>query len=391
MEGLSPRAARRLEKGREKYLKLKIDLLNAMISCILSPGRDENVWTEGLRTLSEGLTKEQMRFYLKADNLFDELEIAGHLRGYYWWYPSLNLWGGVSNLIYMVGHFEKEMTIGTFHKTKSALLDILGDSWPIESYFQVVGKPFQSDIDKVIDVFLRLNRDERRFWEAFNKRVDIALKREFNVLVTFKIPVPAKDEQRYTARWGPTLLADSRHLRDTGKPLPLDVALQTDMAAPALSAKQEKERKRFGYKCLDRVHIPGDVPMKRSNLIEVNDSKVKIGDSLFRLFLRLVLELKTKNGGWVNIHTLGEEGLIGDPLTYQRYSNLRKALEGSLLLKNGQKFIESDGSKSYRVSTHPDFITYDKKKLFEHEDHRVKEIAGKLPAQQRRKAEHQLR
>lgn len=99
MEGLSPRAARRLQKGREKYLKLKIDLLNAMIRCMLSPGRDENVWTEGLRTLSEGLTKEQMSFYLKADNLFNELEIAGHLRGYYWWYPSLNLWGGVSNLI----------------------------------------------------------------------------------------------------------------------------------------------------------------------------------------------------------------------------------------------------------------------------------------------------
>ncbi|MDQ1328838.1 MAG: hypothetical protein QG641_2124 [Candidatus Poribacteria bacterium] len=48
---------------------------------------------------------------------------------------------------------------------------------------------------------------------------------------------------------------------------------------------------------------------------------------------------------------------ITDTLKYQIYSNLRTALEGSLSDKNGQKFIQSDGSKNYRISTHPDFIT----------------------------------
>lgn len=44
----------------------------------------------------------------------------------------------------------------------------------------------------------------------------------------------------------------------------------------------------------------------------------------------------------------------------------REPLQGSLLEKNARKFIENDGSKSYRISTHPDFITYDKKKLLLH-------------------------
>jgi hypothetical protein len=47
-------------------------------------------------------------------------------------------------------------------------------------------------------------------------------------------------------------------------------------------------------------------------------------------------------------------------------------------IKNVQKFIENDGSKNYRISTHPDFITYNKKKLRGHPDGRVREIAKKL-------------
>jgi len=118
------------------------------------------------------------------------------------------------------------------------------------------------------------------------------------VPVTFKIPVPAKDAQRCRARWGSTLLADSRHLRDTGRPLAIDIALQRDRTAPILSAKQDKDYEKSDYKCRDRVHIPGAVPMKRSNLIVVNGHNIGISDNIFILFLHLLLELKKKKGGW---------------------------------------------------------------------------------------------
>jgi hypothetical protein len=54
---------------------------------------------------------------------------------------------------------------------------------------------------------------------------------------------------------------------------------------------------------------------------------------------------------------LESEGVITDVLKYQIYSNLKIALEDSLLDKDGQKFIQSDGSKKYRISTHLDFTT----------------------------------
>lgn len=152
-----------------------------------------------------------------------------------------------------------------------------------------------------------------------------------------------------------------------------------DLVIRELTDKQNKDYKDFEYKCYDRIHVPGTIPMKRSNEIEINSHKIRIGDSVFKLFLRLVLELKKKKHGWVNRHTLGLGGIIADIDKFQIYSNLRTALRGSLLDKDGQKFIENDGSKQYRISLHPDFIVYDKRKLLKHPDSSIQKIAKKLP------------
>jgi len=84
-------------------------------------------------------------------------------------------------------------------------------------------------------------------------------------------------------------------------------------------------------------------------------------------------------GGWVNIHSLYEEHIIADPDKYQIYSNLRTALKGSLVNKNAKEFVENDGSRNYRLSNHPDFITYNKEKLLNHNDPRIKKLAEGLP------------
>jgi len=169
----------------------------------------------------------------------------------------------------------------------------------------------------------------------------------------------------------------------------LDKSLLTRKSGTVLSDEQEKDYNEYGYKCYDRVHIPGDVPMKRSNIIEVNGNQIKIPDRLFGLLLWLVLELKKKEGGWVDRYTLASAGIVSDPEDFRTYSNLRQKLEGNLAKKNGQDFIQNDGSKRYRISTHPDFIRYERGKLIKHPDERVREIARKLPTQRRRKAEHQ--
>lgn len=153
----------------------------------------------------------------------------------------------------------------------------------------------------------------------------------------------------------------------------------TDLVVRELSDKQDRDYKDFEYKCYDKIYIPGTIPMKRSNEIEVNNHKIRLGDSMFKLFLRFVQELKKKKHGWVNRHTLGLDSIIADVDKFQIYSNLRSALQGSLLDKDGQKFIENDGSKQYRISLHPDFIAYDREKLLKHPDSSIQTLAKKLP------------
>ena len=151
-----------------------------------------------------------------------------------------------------------------------------------------------------------------------------------------------------------------------------------DLVIRQLTKDQEEDYKNFEYKCYDKIHIPGNSSMKRSNEIEVNGHKIRLGDSPFKLFLRLVAELKKKRGGWVSRHTLDAEGIITDVDKFQIYSNLRVSLQGSLLDKEGQKFIENNGSKQYRISLHPDFITCHREKLLKHHDNSIQELARKL-------------
>jgi hypothetical protein len=133
-----------------------------------------------------------------------------------------------------------------------------------------------------------------------------------------------------------------------------------------LPPNYQADYEKYGYKCQDKLHIPGTFPRKRSNDVFINTNKISLGDSLFALLMRLAVELKKKKGGWVNTADLMDEHFINDIMLHQPYSNLRSNLEGSLKEKDGQKFIESSGSMEYRLSTHPDFVTYDRKKLKSH-------------------------
>ena len=83
-------------------------------------------------------------------------------------------------------------------------------------------------------------------------------------------------------------------------------------------------------------------------------------------------------GGWVNIQDLKDEGIISEDGIYQMFSNLRAVLQGATLEKDGHRLIQSDGSKKYRISIHPDLVTYNKSKLLDHPDHRIGGIAAKL-------------
>lgn len=141
--------------------------------------------------------------------------------------------------------------------------------------------------------------------------------------------------------------------------------------ATALTKKQAKDYKDFDYKCYDKIHIPGTAPMKRSNDLEVNGHKIKMPDNAFKLFLEMVVELKKGKGGWLT--------KVVDAGKYQIFDRVRSPLQGSLQGKDAKKFIENNASKQYRISTHPDFVTYDRANLLKHADSTVKALAKGFP------------
>jgi hypothetical protein len=159
------------------------------------------------------------------------------------------------------------------------------------------------------------------------------------------------------------------------KRLPAGVSAQI----PSLTNKQSADNEKYGYLCQDHLFILGIFPGQRSNDIFLNGHKLNLGDSLFALLLYFVVELKKGKGGWVSSAILATEGFISGSTQYQPYSNLRTALKGSLKEKDGKKFIEASGSKKYRISSHPDFVTYDKGKLLDHQHSDIRKLAKELP------------
>jgi len=155
--------------------------------------------------------------------------------------------------------------------------------------------------------------------------------------------------------------------------LPVDELIKefTEDQVTELDKKQAKDYETYGYKCYDKIHIPGSFPRSKSNDIVINDHATTLPDQAFRLLLEFIVELKKNKGGWITKYI--EAG------KYQTISRLRTPLKGSLLQKNAKAFIESGGSKQYRVSTHPDFVTYDKKALLGHPDSSVQSSTKDLP------------
>lgn len=140
---------------------------------------------------------------------------------------------------------------------------------------------------------------------------------------------------------------------------------------PRLTEKQIADYTKYKYLCYDTLDIPGTASISRSNDVIINGDKIKMPDSAFRLLMELVVELKKGKGGWLSKYT--------EPGKYQIFGHLRTPLQGSLQNKDARKFIENNLSKGYRVSTHPDFVTYDIGNLKKHTDSIVRGFAKKLP------------
>ena len=114
-------------------------------------------------------------------------------------------------------------------------------------------------------------------------------------------------------------------------------------------------------------------------MVLVADTPVGIGDVPFLLFLRLLLALRRDKAGIVAKRDLRDEGYFGAGTDDQSINRLRNCFVRALGDLEPKDFIQTNyRRKMVRLSVHPDLVTWDAEKLFDHDDERVKALVRQL-------------
>ncbi len=190
------------------------------------------------------------------------------------------------------------------------------------------------------------------------------------------------DPERRGVAGGRPLLADS----DRAGRVAQDAGVKKNEALSIeLSDAQKADYAYDDYHCKVRILVTGTFDSAGRNMVVVNEGRVVLGHKQLQLLLVFVAGAKNNQGAWVDPDELIP--LRFNPRApgggkYQPLSRLRDKLRPVLesdpkdLFEKG---FDETGMSRYRLSTHPDFVTYDKGKLLQHPDPDIKRIAGQLP------------
>ena len=219
---LDEQTATRVDAGRLVFLDLEIDVLRTLANALRS--RDtENLWPECLKLLTDALLADDAAFYLQMDQWGYGYDIAsgkGEGDGYLAVFP-----GGLSHLLIVIGHCEKELTIGTMDRTKRLIPPAVLDDASFSSYFQAIGQPWQGELDRALDQFIELGLHESVFWTEYRERVNEAIENEFYAEIVFRTKV--KQKLAENARFEPFVRSfidlQREHLLATGLLAPVSL------------------------------------------------------------------------------------------------------------------------------------------------------------------------
>ena len=157
---------------------------------------------------------------------------------------------------------------------------------------------------------------------------------------------------------------------------------------PDLTNAEEREFIEQGYLCRVGVHLPGR-KRKQRMIVEVDGAEVELTLVPYRLFLRLSLALHTKPGGWVDRGTMKQGGGLASESFYNpegaepALGRLRDPFSTALgsTLNKATEFLEVRGGR-LRISTHPKYVTWDRRQLLTQPDEGVLKLAQSLPVSQ---------
>lgn len=181
-----------IEGLRSTVFDLRLRILQRLLQAV----RDQQVaglWQDSLQILTDSLPADDARFLLILERDMCEAHSKFGLpidKLFQDAYSMTDYTSGLNNLLTAIGHYEKEITIGTLHKTRECLT---GPTIRLRSYYGAIGQPWRRTVDTALDCYMTLEMTETDcFWPEFRMRVNHALDTEFydEVIVRAKIKRP---------------------------------------------------------------------------------------------------------------------------------------------------------------------------------------------------------
>jgi hypothetical protein len=219
----------RLETLRPTCFNVKAKIA-ALVAKAARRRHVDHLWADCLEVLTKAFLAEDVQFLLKMDLQYLQGELLDD------WHEMTGIHyspGGLTNLLLVAGHVEKELTLRTLSEAKTALCDLpkmvaeRDESRSVSHpYLLLIGRPKLSQIDRALDDMAQNCDREREFWEGFRQRVWNACKREFQA--TVEVLVPAK----HRARLAPLLNENARRLQ---------TQIEKDEPLLQLDAKEQNE------------------------------------------------------------------------------------------------------------------------------------------------------
>lgn len=177
---LGPDEFERLVTLREKVLSAKQCVLQLLAAALRKRDAD-NLLDRCLDVMSKKITADEMEFMFSIDRLFS---LYSFDRCYGSYDANTLPAGGVSDILTLVGHCQKEIEIGTFARICEEMdcLLSLDHGYPrllADNYYQIIEQEATEEVGKAYGILQSSYHDELRFWDSYIDQVNKVVAEEF--------------------------------------------------------------------------------------------------------------------------------------------------------------------------------------------------------------------
>jgi hypothetical protein len=217
-------------------LKAKLRILRILDSALRRKDA-AGLWQKCLLALTENLTANQVEFLFKSELCYTYFDIrTGQTADFF---SAMNA-GGLADILSIIGHCEKEITLRTFSRTRDRLADVVRDDrlnaprLKVKSYFEALRLGYDKCLDDAYNEFQSTNVDEKLFWDHFIDRLNSAVKSEFKSDVIIHKQVKSK----HVAKFEPKMTQFAQHLDSS---LELNGEFPNIITSVAVSGNAQRE------------------------------------------------------------------------------------------------------------------------------------------------------